>query len=247
MKFFTNASFKGRLALNKQWTGGEYPADPELGEFAFVDGVLWTYVLINSTETWYPMTNKAEHFVHEQVAASSEWTIEHGLETKNLAYFVYDDADVSQFANITFVDDNNVTINLSEPTAGRAIFFASTNSYASGEARIVYVDKYAEKRLDLGDVSGDVTISLDAGLVHTLTVTGDTNISFTGWATGERSSGVTVVFQNAGNHTVTFTDTMQWTDATAPTFTLDGKDRIVFVSDDGGTTVEGYVSGLGIG
>lgn len=245
MKVFANTTFTGRFVLGQQLGEAEFPADPQIGELAFVDGVLWAYQVIDSTETWYPMTNKAEHMVHEQVTASATWEIAHNLETKNIAFFVYDDEDSAQFANVTFVDDNNITVDLAEPIAGRAIIFASTNSYASGEARIVYVDKYAELRTDHENASGDLTVSLDAGLVHRIFVTGDLNISFEGWATGNRSSGVTLVFINAGNHVVTFADSIQWPDATPPSLTENGKDRIVFVSDDG-TTIEGFVSGLAI-
>jgi hypothetical protein len=244
MKFYTDIEHvKNKIILNNEVT--DYPPNPVNGQIAFVDGVLYIYSTIDGTETWYPLTTKAEYHVHQQVTAASTWNIQHNLKTKNIAYFVYDGDDVYQISDITFIDDNNATINLTEETDGRAILFAASNAYSAGAATIVYVDKYAEKQKNHGDVAGTVNISLDEGMVHLVTCTDDVTFTFSGWATGDRSSGVSLVITNGGGK-VTWPANVVWPDGTEPALTVTGLDRLVFVSDDGGVTVQGFVSGTNL-
>lgn len=221
-----------------------YPENPELGEIAFVNGVLWLYTDIDSNITWYPLTNKAHYHVHNQITAESAWNVTHNLGSQDLVYMVYDDNNNVQLADVDFVDDDNIVINLIEPMTGKLVIFATSNSYADGSSRIIYVDKYAERVVHHGNVSGALTVSLDAGMVHTMTITDDTTINFSGWATGDRSSGITLVINNGGNFVVSYNDTILWSDGKEPVLTLNGQDRLAFMSEDGGNTISGFISGL---
>lgn len=243
MRIFTDMTLKNNKLILANMTD-TFEGTPEVGEFAFVSGVLYIYSSIGGTLTWYPLTNKSEYYVHQQLSASSSWTINHNLNTQNLAYFVYDDAGNYQIANVSFTDDNNLTLDLVESITGRAVIFASANAYASGSSTIVMVDKYAEKQMNHGSVSGSIDISLNDGLVHLLTISGNTDITFSGFATGSRTSGVTVNITNGGNYTVTWPSSVKWPEGTEPVLSLDGRDRLVFVSDDGGTNIDGFVAGM---
>jgi len=62
---------------------------------------------------------KDAHYTHEQNAASSTWTVSHGLQKKP-SVMIVDSADTVLHGAIDYTDNNNLTINLSAPTSGKA-------------------------------------------------------------------------------------------------------------------------------
>lgn len=44
----------------------EFPETPTSGEIVLKDGILWIYSLIEGVQTWYPLTNYRDSFVHTQ-------------------------------------------------------------------------------------------------------------------------------------------------------------------------------------
>lgn len=235
---------KSRLILKN--IGNDFPSNPEIGLVALVGGVLYIYSKIGSgISTWYPLTNYAENYVHQQISANTKWTVIHNLGSQNIAYFVYDDSGSYVISEIEFIDDNSFYLNFSEAISGRVVVFASTNAFSQGQTTIVYVDKYAEKVKNHGEVSGQLVVSMEDGLVHKIISNGNLEISFDGWATGNRSSALTLNIFKTGTNNITFTNVL-WPDGFGPVFSEDSLNRLVFVSDDGGVTVQGFVAGLNI-
>jgi len=246
MNIYTNASIKkgSKLILNNGVT--EFPENPVIGEFSFVNGVLYIYSKIrDDASSWYPLTNFAENYVHQQLISSSSWTIQHNLGSQNLAYFVYDNNNEYVLSEIQFIDDNTIKLNFTEEITGRCVIFASTNAFSQGQTTIIYVDKYAEKVKNHGEVSGQLVVSMEDGLVHKIISNGNLEISFDGWATGNRSSALTLNIFKTGTNNITFANVL-WPDGYAPVFSEDSLNRLIFVSDDGGTTIQGFVAGLNI-
>jgi hypothetical protein len=107
-----------------------FPSSPSIGQFCFTDGILYIYATLKDLTTWYPLTNKSLYYVHSQGVASTSWSIEHNLNSKNLIIMVYDYDDVMQLvSDITFTDNDNIILEFTEATRGRAVIFAATDEY----------------------------------------------------------------------------------------------------------------------
>ncbi|MDG1950028.1 MAG: hypothetical protein P8J32_04430 [bacterium] len=94
------------------------------------------------------------------------------------------------------------------------------------------------------------SISLSSGGAFSLTLSGNTTVSFTG-APATGTSGFSLkVKQDAGGSgfTVTWPASVQWPGGTAPalTATADKSDVFVFTTDDGGSSFVGLVAGKDI-
>lgn len=110
----------------------EFPVSPSSGTLCLNSGVLYIYTTIDSTETWYPLTNKALHMTYTQNEASSQWEITHNLGTKNIVFFVYDQNDDLQIADIEYSETdptNVITLDLTESMTGRCVIFAASETF----------------------------------------------------------------------------------------------------------------------
>lgn len=59
------------------------------------------------------------HFTYTQNAASATWSIAHNLG-KRPSVMIVDSADFVLHGSVKYTDSNNLTINLSAPTSGKA-------------------------------------------------------------------------------------------------------------------------------
>lgn len=68
------------------------------------------------------VTGDTDNHVHEQEVASATWNIAHGGGSENIIVQLFDSTG-KQFTpdEITIVDDMNVTVDLSQPTIGKAV------------------------------------------------------------------------------------------------------------------------------
>jgi hypothetical protein len=101
-------------------------------------------------------------------------------------------------------------------------------------------------RYDFGNVSGGVAINLAVAQMFTLTVNGNLTLSFTNVPSGSVTSGVSLLITNPGAYTITWPTGTQWNGGAPPTFTASGKDRVVMITDDAGTTWHAVVVGQDI-
>lgn len=117
-----------------------------------------------------------------------------------------------------------------------------TNSVISEHNHnIINFTSYTEKLISHGNTSGNKSINISTGLIHSLTCTGATTISFTGWQSGSVSQSVVLSITN-GSTNITWPTSVKWEDGTLPELST-GIDRLVFVSDDNGTTILGHLAG----
>lgn len=108
-----------------------FPTNPGYGTLAFKQGVLYIYASVSGVDTWYPLTNKVQHYTHNQGVVAQDWSIVHGLQTEDVIAVVYDGNDVQQlYSSIEFVNENEIIIHFAEATSGRAVIFGASDAYA---------------------------------------------------------------------------------------------------------------------
>jgi hypothetical protein len=124
----TNLNFINSYTTN--YNNTDFPADPEVGMQVMVEGILYIYSSIGGVTTWYPLNNKYSSYVHTQGVPSVSWTVNHNFESYDLIYVVYDSNNDVVIADIDFVSNNTITVNLTEAITGRIVVFAHTNQFA---------------------------------------------------------------------------------------------------------------------
>lgn len=60
-----------------------------------------------------------KNYIHNQLAASTTWTINHNLE-KFPSVTVQDSASTNIIGEVTYIDNNNLTITFSDELSGKA-------------------------------------------------------------------------------------------------------------------------------
>lgn len=80
-------------------------------------------------------------------------------------------------------------------------------------------------------------VDLSNGRCFSKTVTGATTWTFTNWASSGLD-GFVLYLSNGGTGTQTWPASVRWPGGRAPSFTTSGTDILVFITKDGGTTVD---------
>ncbi len=96
--------------------------------------------------------------------------------------------------------------------------------------------------VNYGVMNGILQVDVSSGEVFKVTVDAPLNISFYGF-TADVSKTVMLVIEN-GSDFITWGGEVEWPDGQAPGLSATGRDRLVFISEDGGTTVDGGLCGL---
>jgi hypothetical protein len=122
--------FFGNIDLNdnqiKQAVLGQendFPANPQVGRIVFKNSRVFVAVNIDGLITWIPLTNVINTYLHTQPTAADTWNVSHNLNTTTPLVQVYEEGTNKMFIpdNITIVDNNNLTINMTTPVSGRAV------------------------------------------------------------------------------------------------------------------------------
>lgn len=126
---YTNMELHGALNFAKEYS--DFPSDAQRNDMALINGVLWVYSMIGGLLTWFPLNNQKNTYVHTQGAASTLWTINHGMNSQDLVFNVYDTNNKLTFpGELTFVDTNSFTLAFSEAVLGRVVCIFSTELFA---------------------------------------------------------------------------------------------------------------------
>ena len=103
----------------------DFPATPIPGETVMKDGILWCWTTIGGFQTWYPLTNRKNSYVHTQSAPALQWSVNHRLGSANVVLAVYDSETNEQVnALITIIDADNLQVNFASATAGSVVVLA---------------------------------------------------------------------------------------------------------------------------
>lgn len=115
-----------------------YPANPEIGQLAYVDYILYIYTeLEDGTRTWFPLMDSKDFpvFKHVQGVNSTTWTVNHELDSEDIVFFVYDNNDnLIQPDSFEFVDNNNLVLHFNEMIRGKCIIFSIESRFVHGVA-----------------------------------------------------------------------------------------------------------------
>jgi hypothetical protein len=103
---------------------------------------------------------------------------------------------------------------------------------------------YAIKGSALGNTNTLATFDLETANFFTATSTGATTWAFTNPVTSGDFCGIVAELTNGGAYTQAWPDSVDWPGGTAPTLTETGKDLLVFVTRDAGTTWNGMAASL---
>jgi len=130
MKFYGNANLQqNELQQAVIQIEEAFPRNPNVGRLAFVNRILYICVSVtNGLPVWVPLTRELTLYTHTQDVAADVWTIDHGLNTTGVQVQVFDNQGrVIIPDEITVVDNNTVTIEVSSPMVGRATVLSGHN------------------------------------------------------------------------------------------------------------------------
>ena len=140
----------------------EFPANPKPRTLIVKDGQPFLYTEVSNGSgyfSWTPIGAKQNTYLHSQGLASTTWTVTHGLNQTDFAYFVYDNDHVLVLANSTVIDANTIEIHLSEAITGTAIVFGIGHVTAPG---ITAVESVTINTIVLRDTGGVLTVNNNA-------------------------------------------------------------------------------------
>ena len=188
----------------------------------------------------------ASNFEHDQVHGAASTAII-ALE-KKLGISASPAADAS---NNTFLKHTGTgtTTWSNELTATTIAGATLTGAVVGGDqimSAVTHKD-YAETCAENAAVTGTVSIDMNNGNVHSITLTGAATLTFDNpVATGDSSSFTLIVKQDGtGSRLITWPGTVKWAANTAPTLTTtaDRYDILAFTTVDGGNCWFGFVAG----
>lgn len=116
-----------------------------------------------------------------------------------------------------------------ESTGSASAWTVTASAPAQGEKFNSPVQSFVA----LGNVSGTVNIDLRASLVFTMTLTGNTTLTFTmpTLYTSSTSVAVSLKITKSGSQTLSFPAGTDWHDGAAPTLTVGGTDELLLTKD----------------
>lgn len=138
MKFYGNANLQqNELQQAVMPIEESFPASPKVGRLVFVNSILYICVsLTDGLPVWVPLTRELTQYTHNQSTAADTWTINHGLNTTGVQVQVFDNLGRFILADeITVVDPNTVTVELSTGIVGRAVVLTG---HADGNVKPTY-------------------------------------------------------------------------------------------------------------
>lgn len=124
MKFYGHANLQQNELQNAVLsTLTEFPADPRVGQIAFVNSIVYICVRVTPLPAvWVPLTQEITAYTHNQQTPAYTWNINHGLNTTDVNVQIYDTSNVFILPDeITIVDNNNVSVTFSNPQDGKAV------------------------------------------------------------------------------------------------------------------------------
>ena len=157
VKILSDVELGGSMSFKTNYSG--FPTNPRPRTLAVVDGVpyLYTELVVGSGFfTWTPIGYRQAAYLHTQGEASMVWTVTHNFNTENFGYFVYDENHNLVMANITIVDANTFTVNLSDAITGTVVVFSMEAVFTQV---VTASDSIGVGTITLRDAAGTLTIN----------------------------------------------------------------------------------------
>ena len=112
-----------------------FPNPPTTGRIVFKDKRVWICAeIVLGVPAWIPLTGMNNTKIHDQTSASSDWTVEHNLNTTAPLVQVYDNSGNMLIPNsITPLTNNTLQITFGTSMVGRAVvMFGDLTVYPVG-------------------------------------------------------------------------------------------------------------------
>jgi len=127
-------------------------------------------------------------------------------------------------------------------------FWASIKDYIDGVLCAAYCLKdYKEVVATNAPATGTVSLDLNDGNIHEVTLTGNTTFTFDNPVASGKASNLTITLSqdSHGSHTTTWPSSVKWAGGTAPTLTTTANavNVLTFYTMDNGITWYGFLSG----
>lgn len=123
MKFYGHANLQQNELQNAVLsTLTTFPVTPVVGQFAFVNSIVFICVSSGSLPVWVPLTREITVYTHTQAANALTWSITHGLNTTAVNIQIFDGLSKVIIPNeIETTGPNTATVSFNSATAGRAV------------------------------------------------------------------------------------------------------------------------------
>ena len=129
-------------------------------------------------------------------------------------------------------------------TFNSAVVIGGTTNVQDNSLQRAKLLDYAIKGSALGSVGTAATINFENGNFFSATSTAATTWAFTNPVASGDFGGFVLELTNGGAYTQAFPAAVDWPGGAAPSLTASGKDILVFVTRDAGTTYHGMAASL---
>lgn len=123
MKFYGHANLQQNELQNAVLsTLAAFPVTPKVGQFAFVNSIVYVCVTDGSLPIWVPLTREITAYSHSQNTLATTWEITHNLNTTSVNIQVFDGTNnVIIPDSIVALSSNLCAITFGTAVAGRAV------------------------------------------------------------------------------------------------------------------------------
>ncbi len=98
---------------------------------------------------------------------------------------------------------------------------------------------------DIGTVTENTVVDLENGFVQKIAVNANITISFSNFPTSGNHKTLMLIVTDTGDRTTTWDAAVKWKDGVVPIPIANSRNRFLFCSEDGGTTIDGGFVGGG--
>lgn len=116
-----------------------------------------------------------------------------------------------------------------------SLTFNATNTFNAVQTGLVFRETKT--------VISAANIDLATGVSFSKTISGAITFTVSNIAASGTTSSFLLNLTNGGSTTITWWSGIKWAGGTAPTLTTSGRDRLGFITEDGGATWDGFVLG----
>ena len=125
IQVLSDVEFTGGFVFNNNYS--DFPPNPQPRTLIVKDSIPYIYTELQygtGFYSWQPMGLKQASYLHTQGVESTSWTVVHNFGSSDFGYFVYDAAHNLVIANMQIVDNNTITILLSQAMTGTVVLFS---------------------------------------------------------------------------------------------------------------------------
>jgi len=219
-----NLTLKKWVNLKNNVSGDGAPTANDDSSKGYSKGSLWFDITSSPHELYRCM---------DSTVATAMW-INTTLEIEELGALALLNTVVGTTETTFQIDSDNSGPKIKNNSGVLEARNADDDAYADFKAKVLDFTGTTETIVAHGNTGTDAQeIDLADGSYHTMTVTGDFTLSFTGWPS-EKVGTVIVKIVNGGSQTITWPAAISGTD---PLLQAAGTDFLAFWSDDAGTTI----------